>query len=50
MMAGEESPREMDSLIGDRWWERSDHEPFAQWWAANEKRVNQLASGSRRRK
>ena len=49
IVAGEKSPREIHSLI-DGWRDEGpDRPPFAQWWAANEKRVRQLGSGSRRR-
>jgi len=49
MIAGDKSPRQADALVGDWWLAGPDHEPFARWWATNEKRVNQLASGSRQR-
>ncbi|UCH36292.1 MAG: hypothetical protein JSV65_08040 [Armatimonadota bacterium] len=47
MGAGEKSPEDMHGLLGGWWGAGPDREPFADWWAANEERVRQLASGSR---
>ena len=47
MEAGDKSPEEMESLMGEWYWTGPDREPFAEWWAANAARVKRLGLASR---